>query len=105
MSTPDLALVFAALGDPVRLNLFERLLGGRALSIRALAEGLTLTRQGVTRHLDVLADAGLIARVRIGRETLCRAAPDAVGPALDYLERARAQWDAAAERLRAMVEE
>ena len=105
MQAEALAPVFAALGDATRLGLFERLLAGPALSIGALTEGLALTRQGVTRHLDVLEGAGLISRERIGRETLCRAAPDAIGPALDYLARARTQWDAAAERLRAMVED
>jgi DNA-binding transcriptional ArsR family regulator len=104
LQAETLASVFAALGDPVRLDLLARM-GVEGRSISTLTEGLGLTRQGVTRHLDVLAEAGLIWRERVGRETLCRAAPDAVAPALDYLERARDQWDAAADRLRALVED
>jgi DNA-binding transcriptional ArsR family regulator len=104
LQADTLAPVFAALGDPVRLELLSRI-GTEGRSISALTEGLTLTRQGVTRHLDVLAGAGLIARVRIGRETICTANPEVLQPAAEYLERARAQWDAVADRLRALVED
>jgi len=99
------ARVFAALGDPTRLRLVTRLGDGRSHSIVQLTGGLKLTRQGVTKHLQVLKRAVLVASKRIGRETRFRLKPDRIVKARDYLTRAAAQWDEAIERLRAAVEE
>jgi predicted ArsR family transcriptional regulator len=84
--------------------LLDRLGSGGALSIARLGEGLGLTRQGVTRHLDVLERADLVAWEKVGRESLYAVQGEVLRPALDYLARASAQWDAAAERLRAFVD-
>ena len=99
------ASVFAALGDTTRLELVSRLGDGRQRSIVQLADGLDLTRQGVTKHLHVLKDAGIVTRRRVGRETRYTIRPAAVARARDYLERASAQWDDAIARLRAAVED
>ena len=65
------ALLFAALGDPTRLMLLERLSAGGPASISALADTFrSMTRQGVTQHLDVLEAANLVATLRRGREKL-----------------------------------
>ena len=60
--------VFVAVADPTRRLLLERLRDGGAASIQALGEGLPMTRQAVTKHLDVLRDAGLVRVRRDGRE-------------------------------------
>lgn len=99
------APVFAALGDATRLALVSRLSDGKQHSIVQLTDGLNLTRQGVTKHLHVLKQAGIVAHERIGRESRFTIRPDAITEARDYLTRASAQWDEAIERLRAAVEE
>ena len=99
------AVVFAALGDSTRLELVARLSDGQQHSITQLAEGLHLTRQGVTKHLHVLEQAGMVSFKRIGRETRFSIKPEPLTEARDYLTRASAQWDEAIERLRASVEE
>lgn len=99
------APVFAALGDATRLALVSRLSDGERHSITELTDGLALTRQGVTKHLQVLRDAGLVNRKRIGRESRFTIRPKALADARDYLARISAQWDKAVARLRALVEE
>ena len=99
------ASVFAALGDTTRLELVSRLGDGKSHSIVQLADGLKLTRQGVTRHLHVLKRAGVVSCERMGRESRYTIMPDPITKARDYLTRASAQWDEAIERLRASVEE
>ena len=71
MPTPaEAAALFAALGDPTRLSLVERLAGdGAPRSLGELSTGLPLTRQAVTKHLRVLEGAGLVTSSRAGRET------------------------------------
>jgi DNA-binding transcriptional ArsR family regulator len=61
---------FTAVADPTRRLLLERLRVGEALSIADLSQGLPMTRQAVTKHLDVLREAGLIRVHREGRERL-----------------------------------
>ncbi len=99
------ASVFAALGDTTRLALVSRLSDGRPQSIAQLTDGLALTRQGVTKHLHVLRQAGLVSSKRIGRESRFTIQPDSIAGARDYLTRASRQWDEAIERLRAAVED
>ena len=55
------APIFAALGDETRLRLIAALCAGGAMSIAQLTSGTEITRQAVTKHLCVLADAGLVA--------------------------------------------
>src|SRR3989441_12795277 len=64
------APVFAALGDETRLALVARLSSDGPLSITRLTAGSAVTRQAVTKHLDVLAMAGLVSDVRRGRERI-----------------------------------
>jgi DNA-binding transcriptional ArsR family regulator len=103
---PDSAAqVFAALGDPTRLALLGRLSAGAPLSITTLSADSRLTRQAVTKHLHVLADAGLVAPLKAGRETRFSYRPEALDAARAYLDGVSAQWDDALERLRRFVEE
>src|SRR3981081_4907020 len=60
--------VFAALGDETRLRLIAVLCAGGAMSIAQLTSGTQITRQAVTKHLQVLADAGLVRDLKVGRE-------------------------------------
>ena len=64
------ASVFAALGDATRLALVAKLSEGCPASISQLTKGSNLTRQAVTKHLQVLKDAGLVSKACSGRESL-----------------------------------
>jgi DNA-binding transcriptional ArsR family regulator len=99
------AAVFAALGDPTRLGLVARLSSGGPLSIARLTEGTDVTRQAVTKHLHVLAGAGLVRSLRQGRESVWEMDTRRLEAARRYLEQISQRWDAALERLRAAVEE
>lgn len=101
----DAAPLFAALGDPTRLGLVLLLSVGGPVSIARLCEQVDVSRQAVTKHLHVLADAGLVRGSRSGREHIWELEPGRLADARAYLERIDAQWDAALERLRDLVEE
>jgi DNA-binding transcriptional ArsR family regulator len=98
------APVFAALGDATRLELVARLSSGQPRSIAQLTDGLSLTRQGVTKHLRVLEHAGLVSSIRVGRESHFTFRPEPIGEARSYLESVSMQWDDALSRLRRFVE-
>jgi DNA-binding transcriptional ArsR family regulator len=98
------APVFAALGDETRLRLVARLSAGGPASIAGLASGETVSRQAVTKHLEVLAQAGLARSRRRGRERVWALERRRFEDAREWLAGLSAQWDAALGRLQAMVE-
>ncbi len=102
--TAEAAPIFAALGDPTRLALLARLSGGERRSISALAAETALTRQAVTKHLQVLERAGLVRCARTGRETRYAYSPGPLAEAQTYLQQVSDQWEAALGRLKAFVE-
>jgi DNA-binding transcriptional ArsR family regulator len=99
------APVFAALGDETRLTIVARLSSGGPRSIAGLTEGSTVTRQAITKHLHVLAGAGLVRGVRRGRERIWELDSRRVDEAQRYLAEISKHWDAALERLRKFVED
>jgi DNA-binding transcriptional ArsR family regulator len=102
MSKADRASVFAALGDPVRLELLARI--GDGGSITQLTVGLPMTRQAASRHLQVLERARLIKARRLGREVRFVANPARLRQAMYWLDDVARQWDGTLERLRDHVE-
>jgi len=96
--------VFAALGDPTRLRLVALLCAGGALSTAQLTAATDLTRQAVTKHLQVLADAGLVRDRKAGRERLWRFEARRLAEAQRALEAIARQWDDALLRLQRYVE-
>src|SRR5262249_62292108 len=87
------APVFAALGDQTRLRLVARLGAEGPLSITRLTAGTDVTRQAVTKHLRVLAGAGLARSVPQGRERVWQLRPeplDEIRRSLDLISR---RWD------------
>ena len=66
----DTDLVFRALADPGRRALLDRLFERNGQTLGELTEGMAMSRQAVTKHLAILADAGLVTTVRRGREKL-----------------------------------
>ena len=101
----DAVPVFTALGDVTRLRLLRRLSSEGPLSITRLSEGTGVTRQAITKHLHALDSAGLVRHVRQGREQIWDLNAKRLEIARKYLDHVAAQWDAAAGRLKAFVED
>src|SRR5262249_693791 len=101
---PEPSTLFAALGDPTRLALVRRLSVEGALSVTALTSGTRISRQAVTKHLGVLARAGLVESERAGRERLWALAPGRIHEARPALEQSARQRDDALGRRRKLVE-
>ena len=101
----SLAHVFAALGDPTRLKLVAVLCAGGAFSIAQLTTNTDLSRQGVTKHLQVLAAAGVIDGSRQGREQVWTLNPKRLAEGRRHLDTIAVGWDEALERFKKLVEE
>lgn len=98
------APVFAALGDETRLALVRRLGEGGPLSTARLTDETRVTRQAVTKHLEVLERAGLVQAERQGRERLWQVNPERLHEARRQLDLLSRQWDDALDRLSAFVQ-
>lgn len=98
------APVFAALGDKTRLDLVAHLCNDGPLSIARLTAGSEVTRQAITKHLNILAGAGLVRDMRVGRERLWKVETRQLEKARRSLERISSQWDDALARLKFAVE-
>jgi DNA-binding transcriptional ArsR family regulator len=96
--------LFFALGDSTRIALLLQLSAGEAQSISRLSKGSALSRQSITKHLAVLAEAGLVRSQRQGREHLWELQPARLDEARAYLARISTLWDEALDRLRRFVE-
>jgi DNA-binding transcriptional ArsR family regulator len=101
---PDAAPAFAALGDPTRLRIVGRLCEGGPASIARLTEVADVSRQAITKHLVALEDAGIVQSSRSGRERVWELRTRRLAEIRRHLEEISGQWDAALERLRALVE-
>ena len=77
---------------------------GPPQSISRLAEHSRMTRQGLTRHLHTLEQAGVVHSRRIGRESVFEFRPEPLHELRTYLEQVSAEWDDALCRLKAFVE-
>lgn len=104
MRLPNAATVFAALGDPVRLEIVARLCDDGPLPTMQLRSGIRLTRQAVAKHLRILEDVGLVHSERVGRDRAWRIEARQLAKTRQYLDRISALWDARIDRLRAFVE-
>jgi DNA-binding transcriptional ArsR family regulator len=96
---------FAALADPTRRALLARLSDRDALSVSELAEPFAMSLPAIMKHLDVLSDAGLIAREKTGRVVACRLTAKPMEQAMDWLNRYQRFWSDNFDRLAAFVEE
>jgi DNA-binding transcriptional ArsR family regulator len=96
---------FAALADPTRRALVERLSKTDQASVSELAEPFAMSLPAVMKHLDVLSDAGLVAREKIGRTVTCRLRAEPMREANDWLDRYQKFWSERLDRLAAFLEE
>ena len=97
--------VFSALGDETRLAVVARLCAGGPQSTAHLTAGSGVTRQGITKHLTVLAGAGLVRDMRRGRERIWELDTKRLDDASRWLDQISKRWDDALDRLKKFVEE
>jgi DNA-binding transcriptional ArsR family regulator len=98
------APIFAALGDETRLSLVSTLSDGQRRSISQLTTRSNLTRQAITKHLQVLEGVGILHSVRVGRESLYEFDHKPIDEIKQHLEMVSAQWDQALAGLKSFVE-
>jgi DNA-binding transcriptional ArsR family regulator len=96
--------VFNALADPTRRRLMERLADGPTTAT-GLSARFPMTRQGVVKHLGALAQAGMVAKERRGREVRYRLESAPLGEASAWLTTLSARWEERLLRLKRYVEE
>jgi DNA-binding transcriptional ArsR family regulator len=96
--TDELTRTFAALADPTRRAILERLADGEA-TVNELAEPFPISVQAVSRHLRVLERAGLVTRGRSAQRRPARLAGAALGDVAEWLEKYRQFWEGSFDRL------
>jgi DNA-binding transcriptional ArsR family regulator len=102
--TDELSMTFAALADPTRRAILERLRGGEA-TLGELAEPFGMSLQAVALHLKVLERSGLITRGRVAQTRPARLAPGRLSDAAQWLLRYREFQEASFERLDGYLED
>ena len=85
MDAPDLDQVFAALADPTRRAILTALLAGDR-TVGDLAAPHAISLAAISKHLQILAHAGLVRQTRSGRATVCRLLPDGLRAAGLWLQ-------------------
>ena len=104
MSPALLDATFAALSDPTRRAILDRLAAGEA-TVTELAEPFAMSQPAISKHLKVLERAGLITRGRDAQRRPCRLEAGPLAEANEWLERYRTHWEASFQRLDALLEE
>ncbi|HVO48245.1 MAG TPA: helix-turn-helix domain-containing protein [Steroidobacteraceae bacterium] len=96
---------FWALADSTRRGVLQRLIDEPGLSVSELARSCSLKLPGMTKHLDVLSDAGLITRTKSGRTVSVTLSPAPMREAVAWLNRYERFWSVSLDRLTALVEQ
>lgn len=95
---PSLDAWFAALADPTRRSIVDRLSRGPA-SVSELARPLTMSLPAVVQHVQVLEGSGLVSTEKVGRVRMCRLEADALGEVERWLHERRFFWQRRLDRL------
>ena len=96
--------VFAALSDPIRRRIVERLARG-SLTVGEIASDFPVSQPAISKHLRVLEDSGLLSRRVLGRVHHCSLSPAALQRASSWMERQRRFWVATLDRLGDVLEQ
>lgn len=91
-SADPLSRIFAALADPTRRAILDRLASGHA-TVGELAEPFAMSRPAISKHLDVLEEAGLVHRIPDGRVNRCVLDGDPMREAVAWMARYRRHWE------------
>ena len=100
----SLGAALAALADPTRRAVVERLARGDA-TVGALAEPYPMSLPAFSKHLTVLVGAGLVRRSKVGRTVVCSLEPGALDDVAAWVAETTAFWHGAIDRLEEVLEE
>ena len=103
-ATPAPTVVFSALGDPNRQTLLGILAERGPASASSLSPQLSVTRQAVNKHLNVLERAGLVESARSGREVLYSVRGDQLDRSAEWLRELGEHWDRRLVEVKAAAE-
>jgi DNA-binding transcriptional ArsR family regulator len=104
-SDAELDRAFAALADPTRRAILDRLTRTDGLAVSEIAAPFAVSLPAVIKHLDVLSRAGLVARIKTGRTVRCNLRARPMATAMQWLARYERFWSEKLDRLAAFVEE
>jgi len=97
-----LGTTFAALSDPTRRAMVERLSRGPA-TVHGLTEPFALSQQMISKHIAVLVRARIVVKTKRGRESVCALRPEAIKTVSDWALNYRRLWEGRLDRLDAVV--
>lgn len=100
----SLSSTFAALSDPTRRAIIDRLTCGPA-TVNQLAAPFAISQQAVSKHLAYLENAGVIERQREGRQNFCALKPNTLRQVSEWAEKYRRIWEANFQRLDVLLAE
>jgi DNA-binding transcriptional ArsR family regulator len=91
--------VFAALSDPTRRSIYERIGFERGSTATDLARDSSVSRQAIAKHLSLLETAGLVERRRLGNRVQFFVTDGGLDEVEQWVKRVRGGWDSRLERL------
>src|ERR1700678_1918191 len=102
MVVDKLGTTFAALSDPTRRAMIERLSNGPA-SVHGLTEPFALSQQMISKHIAYLVRARIVIKTKRGRESVCTLRPEAIKTVSDWAAYYRRFWKEIFDRLNVFV--
>ena len=102
MVVDGLGITFAALSDPTRRAMIERLSHGPA-SVRGLTEPFALSQQMISKHIACLVRARIVMKTKRGRESICRLRPETIKTVSDWAISYRQFWEESFDKLDVVV--
>jgi len=99
-----LGTTFAALSDPTRRAMIERLSHGPA-SVRGLTEPFALSQQMISKHVAYLVRARIVTKRKCGRESVCTLRPEAIKSVSEWAIRYRRFWEESLDKLEVVINE
>ena len=102
MVVDGLGTTFAALSDPTRRAMIERLSHGPA-SVHGLTKSFPLSQQMISKHVAYLVRAGIVTKAKHGRESVCTLRPEAIKTVSDWTISYRRFWEESFDKLEVVV--
>src|SRR5271163_3794814 len=102
MVVDQLGTTFAALSDPTRRGMIERLSHGPA-SVHGLTEPFALSQQMISKHIAYLVRARIVIKTKRGRESVCTLRPEAIKTVSDWAISYRRFWEESFDKLEVVV--
>jgi DNA-binding transcriptional ArsR family regulator len=104
MVVDQLDTAFAALSDPTRRKMIERLSHGPA-SVHGLTERFALSQQMISKHIACLVRARIVVKTKRGRESVCTLRPEAIKTVSDWAFNYRRFWEESFDKLDVVLKE